>query len=297
MDKEIFEEFVQDSTELLDITEDCFCKLSKGESVNEHYDKIYRCLHSIKGASGMFDLINVANATHRAEDLLQIIKSKGTIDQKQIDYFMKFIDTARDHISRNDKSSTIDLPLPSTTLAPPPSKSPTPAILTLAINDKSEEQIQKAPKDDSFLFDIDQLKEELKSNYKPIILIVDDEVSVHKLVKKMITTDSLIISAINVSQASAILKLCHPHLVITDIKMPGESGIDLLKILSKNFSNIPVVMISGNPSAQTTIEALNNGALYFLEKPFSKADLQTVTKKGLMKRMKNYIAEMKINTI
>jgi len=77
--------------------------------------------------------------------------------------------------------------------------------------------------------------------------------------------------------------------------MPGQSGIDLLKTLSQNLPSIPVIMISGNPSTQTAIEALNNGAHYFLEKPFSKADLQIVTKKGLMKRMKNYIIEMKIN--
>jgi two-component system C4-dicarboxylate transport response regulator DctD len=111
--------------------------------------------------------------------------------------------------------------------------------------------------------------------------------------RKMISDNFLIISALSVAQANTILNICSPHIIISDIKMPGESGLDLLKYVSQKLQDIPVIIISGNPSIETTISALNIGAVHFLEKPFNKKDLQGAIKKGLMKRFKNYIYEMK----
>ncbi|MDD4976598.1 MAG: response regulator [Bacteriovorax sp.] len=290
MDNEIFQEFILDAMELLGTAEDCFLKIEKGESVADHYDVIYRCFDSIKGASGMFDFQNVSIATHKAEDYLQGLKNSSNMHQPQIDYFITFIDIARRCIQGSDNHSAIDLQIP---------------VVGIKYLDESSAELVKhtlshqgqgpldAQEKEKFLFDIDLLKEQLKSRYEPVVMIVDDEVGAHKLISKMISTKCLIINALNVNQANTILGICKPHLIISDIKMPGESGLDLLKHMSQSFKDIPVIIISGNPSIETAINALNGGAVHFLEKPFNKNELQNAINKGLLLRMKNYIYEMR----
>jgi chemotaxis protein histidine kinase CheA len=294
MNNNFLQDFFLDSVELLNIIEDSFFKIEKGERFEDHFDQIFRSLHSLKGISGMFDFSNISNATHVAEGLLKDIQKKGKINQRHIDYFIAFIDQVKNCIQSNDMTSKIDIQLVEQKLPPPiteKEKSLSEASVELHLDLKTD--LFAGCENEKFLFDLEMMRQVVKSNFKPMILVVDDEEAIHKLLKKMIKMDSLIIDVLNAKQAKCILSFCDPHLVITDVKMPGESEIDLLKDIAKKHVNIPVIMISGNATTSTSIDSLNNGAFHFLEKPFDKKDLNDAIKKGLLKRMKNYIAEMK----
>lgn len=64
--------------------------------------------------------------------------------------------------------------------------------------------------------------------------------------------------------------------VVSDIVMPGLDGIGLLKAVRSTNLDVPVILVTGTPSAQTAIEALEYGAFRYLTKPFSAADLRRV---------------------
>jgi len=61
--------------------------------------------------------------------------------------------------------------------------------------------------------------------------------------------------------------------VITDLQMPGMSGLDLQQHLLANGNDTPVIFLTAFPEERTRSLALSNGAMGFLEKPFEEADL------------------------
>jgi DNA-binding NtrC family response regulator len=71
------------------------------------------------------------------------------------------------------------------------------------------------------------------------------------------------------------------HTVITDLKMPGLDGMGLLKKLSVDYSDVPVVMITAHGSVENAVEAVKLGAFDYLEKPFEQEQIRQVVAKAL----------------
>ena len=69
------------------------------------------------------------------------------------------------------------------------------------------------------------------------------------------------------------LECLAPGCVCLDIKMPGMSGIELLKILTNRRPDWPVIMLTGYAEVGATIEAFRSGAIHFLRKPFQRREL------------------------
>jgi len=107
------------------------------------------------------------------------------------------------------------------------------------------------------------------------ILIVDDEA---RLVKSMKTFFSLkdvdAEIALNGEEALSILKDNKKDfsLMITDVVMPGISGIELLKEVKKIYPDMHVIVMTGMLSIENTVSSLQNGASDYLLKPFSSLD-------------------------
>ena len=73
-------------------------------------------------------------------------------------------------------------------------------------------------------------------------------------------------------------------LVVTDIKLPGLSGVDLVATMQENFPDIPVIAITGYSDIDTAINVLKHGAADFIAKPFELAALQESTGRHLRRR-------------
>jgi two-component system, NtrC family, response regulator AtoC len=71
------------------------------------------------------------------------------------------------------------------------------------------------------------------------------------------------------------------HTVITDLKMPGLDGMGLLKKLSADYGDVPVVMITAHGSVENAVEAVKLGAFDYLEKPFEQEQIRQVVAKAL----------------
>ncbi|MCD4743736.1 MAG: response regulator, partial [Desulfobacteraceae bacterium] len=109
-----------------------------------------------------------------------------------------------------------------------------------------------------------------QSNRKEFnILVVDDELSIRDSLKEWLEEEDFSVE-MAVSGADALDKLSQKHyqLMLTDIKMPKMSGVELLKEAKKNQPDLSVVMMTAYATVETAVEAMKIGALDYLIKPF-----------------------------
>jgi DNA-binding NtrC family response regulator len=119
---------------------------------------------------------------------------------------------------------------------------------------------------------------------KERILIVDDSANTLEVLRRNLTAaDYQVFTAPGVSEAIKILEQTPLDLVITDLKMPNISGMDLVRHIRENFRDTEVMMITGYPSIEGAVEAVKTGAEEFLAKPFTDAELFSAVKRVLNK--------------
>jgi two-component system response regulator HydG len=119
---------------------------------------------------------------------------------------------------------------------------------------------------------------------KESILVVDDSAATLEVLQRNLTAAGYrVFTASGVSQAIEILNEAELDLVITDLKMPKVSGMDLIRHIRDNFKNTDVMMITGYPSIEGAVEAVKTGAQEFLPKPFTDDELLSAVKRVLSK--------------
>ena len=119
---------------------------------------------------------------------------------------------------------------------------------------------------------------------KKRILIVDDSANTLEVLKRNLTAaDYQVFTAPGVSEAIEILEQTPLDLVITDLKMPNISGMDLVRHIRENFKDTEVMMITGYPSIEGAVEAVKTGADEFLAKPFTDTELLSAVQRVLDK--------------
>jgi DNA-binding NtrC family response regulator len=119
---------------------------------------------------------------------------------------------------------------------------------------------------------------------KERVLIVDDSVSTLEVLKRNLAAAGYqVFTAQSVSGAIEILEQTRLDLVITDLKMPNVSGMDLVRHVRENFRDTEVMMITGYPSIEGAVEAVKTGAEEFLAKPFTDTELLAAVERVLDK--------------
>jgi DNA-binding NtrC family response regulator len=121
------------------------------------------------------------------------------------------------------------------------------------------------------------------------ILIIDDEDSIRDYLSMMLEREGYEVSASEDGKRALKLNAKKSYdVVITDIQLPGMSGIDILTKLRETDPTLPVIIITGHASQESAIEALNMGAYYYLLKPVSNEELKQVVRTALeMRRLKD----------
>ncbi len=106
-------------------------------------------------------------------------------------------------------------------------------------------------------------------NKQEKILVVDDDATLRLVISEALATCSYKIhNAENVETARELILNNEYDLIITDIIMPGESGVDLLSWAKNNGIKSPFIIMTGHADLNAIADALNFGANYFLQKPF-----------------------------
>ncbi len=109
------------------------------------------------------------------------------------------------------------------------------------------------------------------------ILVVDDEKNILLVIKKALETDFDKITTVETAEnAIELLDKNQYDIVITDLKLPGISGIDLLKTIREKNLDTDVIIITAFATTTSAIEALKLGAADYLQKPFNIDELRIV---------------------
>jgi len=103
-----------------------------------------------------------------------------------------------------------------------------------------------------------------------VILVVDDDDPVRVMLARLLRTQGhTVLQAANALEARAVLDRQRPDVVISDIVMPGESGIELRRAISLQYPGLPVILISGYSADGPAEFASRTPNTTFLQKPFA----------------------------
>jgi CheY-like chemotaxis protein len=118
----------------------------------------------------------------------------------------------------------------------------------------------------------------------PTVVIADDESSMRLLVHATIESDDYtVIEACDGAEAWAMVMQHRPSLVLLDVQMPGQSGLDVLRLIKADptLAKTRVILLTAKAQEADVEEGLIAGADFYLTKPFSPLDLLTRVEEAL----------------
>jgi DNA-binding NtrC family response regulator len=117
------------------------------------------------------------------------------------------------------------------------------------------------------------------------VLIVDDERAILETVEILLRGEGFD-ACVAQSGREALERFDElgPDVVLTDIRMPGVTGLDLLEAVRERDPEVPVILMTAQASLQSAVKAVNEGAFYYLQKPFSNAELVALCKRAAQVR-------------
>ena len=117
------------------------------------------------------------------------------------------------------------------------------------------------------------------------ILLVDDEPGITAALKRVFIENGYdVFTAESGAEALNILRRNKVKIIISDERMPGMSGADLLGIVKEDYPEVVRMMLTGHASIQAAMKAVNNGEIYrFFNKPWDNTELLLSTKNAMEK--------------
>ena len=117
------------------------------------------------------------------------------------------------------------------------------------------------------------------------ILIVDDEKNYLVVLQALLADNGYeMLTAQNGPQALALAAEEEPDLVITDMRMPQMSGLDLIQRLKARFNEMPIIVMTAYGTVENAVEAMKSGATDYITKPFENTELLLTVQKALKMR-------------
>ena len=111
--------------------------------------------------------------------------------------------------------------------------------------------------------------------------VVDDEESIRTICRSALEDYFIIETFPNGSEALLALNSDKPDLIITDIKMPGLSGLELLQKVSERYPELPTIVITAHSDIDNALSAYKGGAFEYLPKPFDVDTIKALALKAV----------------
>ncbi len=124
----------------------------------------------------------------------------------------------------------------------------------------------------------------------PRILVIDDEPIVCESCQRILEDEGLEVeTALSGAEAFGKMRENPFDIVITDLKMPGIDGMEVLRTIKREYPDTIVIMITGFSTVETAVEAMKLGAFDYIPKPFTPDEVSVVVKKAI--EQKNLLLE------
>jgi two-component system response regulator AtoC len=121
-----------------------------------------------------------------------------------------------------------------------------------------------------------------------LILVVDDDPNICAVLQGLLVRSGFsAVTASDVDQAEAVMAREKLSIVITDLQMPGRSGMDLIDLCRREKPGMPVIMITAHGEVENAVRAMRAGAFDFITKPFDETELVNVVRKALSEESGN----------
>ncbi|MGH7669086.1 MAG: sigma-54-dependent transcriptional regulator [Gemmatimonadaceae bacterium] len=118
-------------------------------------------------------------------------------------------------------------------------------------------------------------------NARPTVLVVDDESGILESLRILLRNEGFEPSmAHGGKQGLEMLGELRPEIVLTDIRMPGVTGVEILAAARQNDPDVPVILMTAQATLQSAMQAVNEGAFYYIQKPFRNDELIAILKRA-----------------
>ena len=117
---------------------------------------------------------------------------------------------------------------------------------------------------------------------RPTVLVVDDDAATRDGLTVLL--ESWGYNTFAVSNGQAALQRCNhdlPHAIVSDLLMPGMTGLQFIEALNERVHQVAIIMLTGQATIETAVQAIKLGAYDYLPKPLEPAKLRAVLEKGL----------------
>ena len=235
-------EFKTEAEELLQDPENHLLQMEQEANFSVNYSAVFRAFHSLKGAAGMLGLEELREHMHKLETSFHEFENSSSLSQELATFFLRGVDAARAGL-RQEK---IEFKYEYSTKE--------------KIDAKSSEVLNKPEK---IIID-------LKAK-PPLIYMIDDDKENLEILSAMIRPHGYRIECFTLAEtAMGECEESRPDLILCDMKMPGMSGMDVLRRVTEIDSEIPFIFISAFLDKATLVEALNLGAFAVMDKPIKE---------------------------
>ena len=136
------------------------------------------------------------------------------------------------------------------------------------------------------------------SAIKTVIYIVEDDASFRKSMERLVRASGF--EVISFESADSFLeqpRIHRPACLLLDVQLPGINGLDLQQKLIEKGSSLPIIFMTGHGSIPMSVQAMKNGAVDFLPKPFEAQDLRNAILKALERDIQNSEKEIEVSKI
>jgi len=117
---------------------------------------------------------------------------------------------------------------------------------------------------------------------KPLLLLVDDELGLVESLTVLLEDEGFeVVSELSGAGGISKFKEVSPDIVLSDVRMPKTSGIEVLEEIRRTAPEVPVVLMTAQASLQSAIQAVNLGATHYVQKPFQNDELVAVLRRSL----------------
>lgn len=115
----------------------------------------------------------------------------------------------------------------------------------------------------------------------PRVLVVDDESSILDSLRILLKTEGFVpFTALGGKQGLERLPELRPDIVLTDVRMPDVSGVQVLSAAKQVDADVPVILMTAQATLQSAMQAVNEGAFYYIQKPFRNDELLAILKRA-----------------